>query len=245
MSSKVEAEAKAKMQMKAKRREQFSKQGKSLAKFSTSGTYEPRGHVARKPSKLASLPDTNTSPKVIFKINGTEATHNLQEALQVELRKCEESQLMTVFDRMDVNKDGKVGAGDIDATLRSLGHTPGEDEVSSMLWEVDDDTKGHLTAEDFHTSYYRIRESTEQDEPRSWFRLVEFMMIDEDGDGTVEFDEAAKMFRNRYGKDAVARVQSMFAGRAESLGGTDGAVKFKAMSYADFLGSIKLLVPNS
>ena len=26
------------------------------------------------------------------------------------------------------------------------------------------------------------------------------MMIDEDGDGAVDFDEAAKMFRNRYGE---------------------------------------------
>lgn len=26
------------------------------------------------------------------------------------------------------------------------------------------------------------------------------MMIDEDGDGTIAFDEAAKMFRNRYGE---------------------------------------------
>ena len=74
--------------------------------------------------------------------------------------------------RMDVSKDGKVCASDIDATLRSLGHTPGADEVSGMLWEVDDDTKGHLTAEDYHTSYYRIRESREQDEPRTWFRCV-------------------------------------------------------------------------
>jgi Ca2+-binding EF-hand superfamily protein len=31
-------------------------------------------------------------------------------------------------------------------------------------------------------------------------RLVEFMMIDEDGDGTIAYDEAAKMFRNRYGE---------------------------------------------
>lgn len=65
------------------------------------------------------------------------------------------------------------------------------EEVGGMLWEVDDDTKGYLSAADFQTSYYRIRGSTEADEPRGWFRLVEFMMIDEDGDGTIAFDEAA------------------------------------------------------
>jgi hypothetical protein len=32
------------------------------------------------------------------------------------------------------------------------------------------------------------------------------MMIDEDGDGQVEFDEAAKMFRNRYGEPRVCGV---------------------------------------
>ena len=64
-----------------------------------------------------------------------------------------------------------------------------------MLWEVDDDTKGYLTPTDFKSSYYRIRASTEADEPRSWFRLVEFMMIDVDGGGSIDFDEAAVMFR--------------------------------------------------
>ena len=65
------------------------------------------------------------------------------------------------------------------------------EEVGGMLWEVDDDTKGYLSAADFQRSYYRIRGSTEADEPRGWFRLVEFMMIGEDGDGTIAFDEAA------------------------------------------------------
>ena len=73
---------------------------------------------------------------------------------------------------MDADKDGKVGAEDLDATLRSLKHAPGEDDVATMLWEIDDDTKGYLTADDFHTSYYRIRSSTEKDEPRSWFRCA-------------------------------------------------------------------------
>ena len=73
---------------------------------------------------------------------------------------------------MDADKDGKVSAEDLHATLRSLNHAPCEDDVANMLWEIDDDTKGYLTADDFHTSYYRIRSSTEKDEPRSWFRCV-------------------------------------------------------------------------
>ena len=43
------------------------------------------------------------------------------------------------------------------------------------------------------------------------FRLVEFMMIDEDGDGTVEFDEAAKIFRARYGEPSVCSVSPKIA----------------------------------
>jgi hypothetical protein len=177
---------------------------------------------------------------------------------------------------MDLNNDRKVSADDLEGTLKLLSHQPGREEVESMLWEVDDDTKGFLTAADFKSSYYRIRASTEADEPRSWFRLVEFMMIDEDGDGTIAFDEAAKMFRNRYGeplwdttgrqlssclsqhvpltnqpavggvcagKTAVENVQTMFAKRAEPLG-TDGAVRFKEMSYTDFLTSMATLVPE-
>ena len=43
LTCKAEREAKAKMQEKAKRRELFAKQGKSLAKFSTGGTCVLRG----------------------------------------------------------------------------------------------------------------------------------------------------------------------------------------------------------
>ena len=48
----------------------------------------------------------------------------------------------------------------------------------------------------------------------------------------------------RAGRAAVARVQSMFAERAESLG-SDGAVRFRAMSYGDFLASMLAIVPES
>jgi len=112
LDCKAALEAKAKKtQEKAKRRELFAKQGKALAKFSTSGTcvltaslrprqrtltsrvqvilkppsssvllhrYEPRGPLGKGPSKPPSLPDTNTSPKVMFTINGNAAIHNLQ-----------------------------------------------------------------------------------------------------------------------------------------------------------------------
>ena len=74
--------------------------------------------------------------------------------------------------RMDRNNDQKVCWEDLQGTLCSLNHTVAQKEVESMLWEVDDDAKGYLSADDFKASYYRIRASTEQDEPRSWFRCV-------------------------------------------------------------------------
>jgi hypothetical protein len=73
---------------------------------------------------------------------------------------------------MDRNNDQKVGWEDLQGTLRSLNHTVAQKEVESMLWEVDDDAKGYLSAADFKASYYRIRSSAEQDEPRSWFRCA-------------------------------------------------------------------------
>ena len=72
--------------------------------------------------------------------------------------------------RMDLNNDNRVCVDDLEGTLRSLSPAVRREEVESMLWEVDGDTKGYLTAADFKASYYRIRASKEADEPRSWFR---------------------------------------------------------------------------
>ena len=84
-----------------------------------------------------------------------------------------------------------------------------------MLWEVDDDTKGYLSAADFQRSYYRIRGSTEPNEPRGWFRLVEFMMIDEDGDGMVNFAFKMMNFAFKMMNFAV-QVMDLFAFRCLS-----------------------------
>ena len=73
---------------------------------------------------------------------------------------------------MDRNNDQKVCWKDLQSTLRSLDHTASQKEVEEMLWEVDDDAKGYLSTADFTASYYRIRSSAEQDEPRSWFRYA-------------------------------------------------------------------------
>ena len=64
-------------------------------------SYEPRGALARRQTATAtSLPDTNINPEMTFKINSSmDLRYNLQDDLQGELRKREESQLQAVFRR--------------------------------------------------------------------------------------------------------------------------------------------------
>ena len=115
--------------------------------------------------------DTNLNPEMDFRVHGTATlSYNIQADLQGECRKREEVQLQKVFERMDLNGDRRVCSDDLQKTLEALDHSPPREEIEIMLWEVDDAGRGYLTAAAFTACYYRIRESTEPDEPRAWFR---------------------------------------------------------------------------
>jgi Ca2+-binding EF-hand superfamily protein len=163
---------------------------------------------------------------------------DLQSAMSKRQQEHENKALLAVFARMSATGT-RLDENDIARALISLGHPFTAQEVQKMLWEVDDDACGYLTPEAFQAMYYRVRASTERDEPRGLFRLIEFMMIDADGSGSIDIDEAMTIFRTRFGKGAVDSVISVFAERATREG---IAIEFAKISYSDFVKSSNLIV---
>lgn len=169
-------------------------------------------------------PVANLSEQLSFSVEGgREVAFNVHDQLQANARKQEEKELDAVFHRMDRDGNGRVDLRDLRGTMEVLAHEASATEVDNMLWEVDDDAVGYLTLQEFKKMYYRIRASALKDEPRELFRLIEFMMIDMDGSGHVDMDEASTIFRRRYGKRAVVGVIAIFEERARRIARGGGA----------------------
>ena len=165
----------------------------------------------------ASAPPCNLPSTFKLSVEGGRAVKlDNQKQLLDSTRSEEETVLETVFARIDHNKDGRVDEADLTATLRVLRHRCPQKEIHDMLWEVDDDAVGFLGIDEFKRVYYRIRASYLREEPRDLFRLIEFMMIDQDASGTIDLDEAAQIFRARYGKAAVDGIQAIFEERSRA-----------------------------
>ena len=69
-----------------------------------------------------------------------------------------------------------------------------------MIWEVDDDADGKVDWEEFRDMFYRIRDDQTGYEPRKFFNVVEFIMLDKNHNGSIDLDECLSLLYSRYGK---------------------------------------------
>ena len=84
-----------------------------------------------------------------------------------------------------------------------------------MMWEVDEDCVGALTFPAFKSMWYRLRNDTTGWEPRRFFNVVEFMMHDKDGGGTIDMEETMEILFQRFGKNQLNEMVQQFTSHDE------------------------------
>ncbi|EKX43252.1 hypothetical protein GUITHDRAFT_153302 [Guillardia theta CCMP2712] len=128
------------------------------------------------------------------------------------LDRTELESIKRVFERLDRKNDGKIDKQEIAKQFEVLGYKPkkstdyGTSEVEDMIWEVDDDCDGMIDWENFVRLYVRCRRDKTGCEPKRLFNLIEFMINDKDGGGTINEDEIMEVLYHRYGKEAMTRM---------------------------------------
>jgi len=128
------------------------------------------------------------------------------------LNRTELESMKRVFERLDKKNDGKIDRDEIEQQLDLLGYKPkrktdfGTSEVEDMIWEVDDDCDGKIDWDNFVHLYTRCRRDKTGCEPNRLYNLIEFMINDKDGGGTINEDEMMEVLFHRYGKDVMQRV---------------------------------------
>lgn len=73
--------------------------------------------------------------------------------------------LRRVFTTLDTNGDGFVSERDITESLQRFGYKPKKGEVADMIWEVDEDSDGHISWPEFQEMFTRCRSDKV---PQSW-----------------------------------------------------------------------------
>uniref|UniRef100_A0A6T8P8Y1 EF-hand domain-containing protein n=1 Tax=Hemiselmis andersenii TaxID=464988 RepID=A0A6T8P8Y1_HEMAN len=142
--------------------------------------------------------------------------------------------LKRVFERLDLNKDGKIDVEELQAMYEDLGYKPrkqteyGVSEVEDVIWEVDEDANGYIDWDNFVQLYMRCRKDKSGKEPTRLYNLIEFMVCDKDGGGTMSEDECMEILFHRFGKEQMKEMtDKLFKHNSDEAE--------KEFSYTEFL----------
>lgn len=120
-------------------------------------------------------------------------------AWQSEAMSDKEKELRAVFDRIDDRKDAQIDVTELARALKKLGLREPKKSAQAILWEVDEDMDGLIGYSEFKDFYRRAAEDKLGSEPRKLYNVIEFMLADDDGSGTLTLDEVIDCFGRRYG----------------------------------------------
>jgi Ca2+-binding EF-hand superfamily protein len=124
-----------------------------------------------------------------------------------------------------------VGVRHVTEYLKLIGYKPSPGEVEKLIWEVDDDGDGSLSWKEFEDTHLRLVNHNFDNrsgayEPRGFFNLIEFSLLDKDGSGDVDASEVIAVFYRRYGKAGAMKKLDMLV---------DQQALDKTITFTDFL----------
>lgn len=175
-----------------------------------------------------------------------------QDARERFAKKNEAEDLRRAFDKLDTKGDGKIDAQELREVLLLLRHETKKSEVEDIIWEVDDDSDKCVSWSEFQAMCHRCRVDQTGTvrgdisarssisssfsrriagyEPRRLFNIVEFIMNDRDGSGSVSVEEATQILYLRFGNGLLDK-------RLEDIFGTSDTNSTKDLSLTEFLKS--------
>mmetsp|Transcript_3065 Transcript_3065/g.11425 ORF Transcript_3065/g.11425 Transcript_3065/m.11425 type:complete len:170 (+) Transcript_3065:303-812(+) len=154
-----------------------------------------------------------------------------QDARERFAKKNEAEDLRRAFDKLDTKGDGKIDAQELREVLLLLRHETKKSEVEDIIWEVDDDSDKCVSWSEFQAMCHRCRVDQTGYEPRRLFNIVEFVMNDRDGSGSVSVEEATQILYLRFGNGLLDK-------RLEEIFGTSDTNSTKDLSLTEFLKSV-------
>ena len=138
--------------------------------------------------------------------------------------------LQRVFDNLDKKCDKKIDSEELYEYLRFLGFRCNMTNVKDLIWEVDEDSDGCLSWQEFKNMFYRVRNDKTGWEPRQLYNVVEFMMHDKDASGTIDREECMEILFRRFGRDLLEEKVDEFMQNDED---GDNTITFTEFLHMD------------
>eukprot|EP00736_Rhodelphis_marinus_P001570 Rmarinus@m.8627 len=154
--------------------------------------------------------------------------------------------LKNVFRRIDRNGDGFIDQAELQASLDKMSYDSqvinkyGLSEVEEIIWEVDEDLDKKVSWEEFESCYTRCCGDTCGNEPKRLYNIIEFMIHDKDGDGTVDRDECMEIMHRRQRQQRGFRPARL----SERLFQRGQDTTQQVLSLTEFLDLMREIVPK-
>lgn len=121
--------------------------------------------------------------------------------------------------QVEAAEAGTIKPIDLAHAMRSLGRPCSKRAVTDMIWEVDENLDGECDYREFRLMFARNVSDDTGLEPSSLFHLVQFMIYDKDGKGTISVDNTMDMLFARYGRAKMeVKIRELFGGTREMEG---------------------------
>ncbi|KAF5777215.1 putative EF-hand domain pair protein CML [Helianthus annuus] len=136
-----------------------------------------------------------------------------------------EQELEQVFNKFDVNGDGKISSSELGSIMGSMGHQPTPEELENMIMQVDADGDGFIDLKEFIELNTKDVDSNELLE-----NLKEaFLVFDVDKNGSITADELQKVLGSLGEECTVGECRKMIAGVDQDGDGMISFDEFKVM----------------
>ncbi|XP_068327933.1 probable calcium-binding protein CML25 [Pyrus communis] len=140
------------------------------------------------------------------------------------------AELDQVFKKFDVNGDGKISSSELGAIMSSLGQPSSDEELNSMISEVDSDGDGFINFKEFVELNTKGVDSAEALE-----NLKDaFSVYDIDGNGSISAEELYEVLRSLGDECSIDECRKMIGG-VDSDG--DGMISFEEFKVMMMTGS--------
>ncbi|KAL8150752.1 hypothetical protein V2J09_020560 [Rumex salicifolius] len=124
------------------------------------------------------------------------------------IRQQQVEELEHVFNKFDVNGDGRISSSELRSIMSNLGQTVSDDEILAMIREVDSDGDGFIDLREFIELNTK---GVDSDEIMVNLREA-FSVYDIDGNGSISAEELLQIMKSLGDGCSIADCRKMIAG---------------------------------